>query len=85
MVRTPGAGESLDLAQFGKEVEKLEAHKLTEEQNAELTDKSMQSIRIILSFFDSLGDQAAQDYLRTIDPEELMSVVKQVFEAPQAS
>lgn len=82
MVRRPGAGESLNLSQFGKEVQKYEKRQddLSESEQSVLTDKSMQSLKIVLSFFDSLGDEQAQDHLNSIDPEELMSVIKQVFE-----
>jgi hypothetical protein len=87
MVRRPGAGESLDLSQFGKEVEKLDKRKddLTPEENQVFSDKSMQSLRIILSFFDALGNEEAQMHLKSIDPEELMGVVKQVFEDTSVS
>lgn len=80
-VRRPGAGESLDLSQFGKEVESLEKRKdqLTEEENRRFRDKSLKSLRIVLSFFDSLGNEEAEDSLRSIDPEELMGVIKDVF------
>lgn len=82
MVRRPGAGESLDLAQFGKEVEALEKRKtdLTDEEQKDFEEKSVKMLRIILSFFDCLGSKEAEASLQSIDPEELMGVVKQVFE-----
>lgn len=82
MVRRPGAGESLDLSQFGKEVQRLEKRKddLTDAERDNLTNKSMQSLKIVLSFFDYLGVEEAKDHLYSVDPEELMSVVKQVFD-----
>lgn len=81
MVRRPGAGESLDLSQFGKEVQELEKKEsLTEQEQKDFEDKSMKMLRIILSFFDALGVKEAEESLQSIDPEELMGVVKQVFE-----
>lgn len=85
-VRQPGAGESLDLAQFGKEVEQLEKQAdLTSSDKADFSDKSMHALRVILSFFDCLGNKQAEAHLQSIDPEELMLVVKQVFEEPAVS
>lgn len=81
MVRRPGAGESLDLSQFGKEVQELEKKgSLTEPEQKNFEDKSINMLKIILSFFDDLGNEQAKAHLQSIEPEELMNVVKQVFE-----
>jgi hypothetical protein len=82
MVRRPGAGESLDLSQFGKEIETMEKRQgeLSEAELADFQSKSIKMLSIILSFFDDLGNKEAAASLQSIDPEELMMVVKQVFE-----
>lgn len=86
MVRRPGAGESLDLTQFGKQVERWEKRDdLTPEEEKEFTDTSMRSLGTILSFFDSLGSEEAQAHLKSIDPEELMGVIDKVFKDTSVS
>lgn len=81
LVRRPGAGESLDLSQFGKEAKELDKRKdsLTPEELEAFRDRSLLSLGIVLGFFDSLGDKAAEKSLKSIDPEELMEVVSSVF------
>ncbi len=80
MVRRPGAGESLDLTQFGKEVDAMDKRELSEEERKDFENKSIKMLSIVLGFFDDLGNKEAFASLQSIDPEELMMVVKQVFE-----
>lgn len=81
-IRRPGAGESMDLMDFGKEVEQLEKRKddLTPEETQQFEEKSMKMLKIVLSLFDDLGNGNAKVHLRAIDPEELMNVIKEVFD-----
>lgn len=80
MVRRPGAGESLDLTQFGKEVDAMDKRELSEEERKDFENKSIKMLSIVLGFFDDLGNKEAAASLQSIDPEELMMVVKKVFE-----
>ena len=80
MVRRPGAGESLDLTQFGKEVDAMDKRELSDAEQKDFQEKSIKMLSIVLGFFDDLGNKEAAASLQSIDPEELMMVVKQVFE-----
>jgi hypothetical protein len=80
MVRRPGAGEALTLNQISKDMTKYKNRTdLAEDKQSRLQEMSMRALEIALGFFDPLGDEEANKHLQSIDVEEIMSVITQVF------
>lgn len=84
-VRKAGAGESLTLQEYGRELEKLGKVELTAEQTKQVEEMATKLLSICLSLFKS-DDKKATDYIQTIELELLMDIIKQVYdETPNVS
>jgi len=77
-VRQAGAGESLKLSQYGREVSKLEKKERSEEEQDRLEELSIKLLQILINLYIPLTDEA-RDYLDIMSVEDLSGGIQAVF------